>query len=317
VAVALAVTALLLAGCREAPPEEQLAAAVERTLDSSFTYAASVEGDRVTEGSAPDATSTAVRGIRVDGLRADGRWSVGVAVLGFEIIDVRLGGEDLRWIRFGAADVLRLLAGDPEADPGAALVLELEARGVDEETREVVSTLMRGTWLRVEGPLSGADLDRALGTDAGEGGSSLREILEGDLNTFVEEYVEVRDLEERRGDQHFDILVETRALGEQLARLDTGGATDDLEPDQLPEHLPGSVVVRDGIVQSVVVALSEGAETADDGSLRMRLELEEHGEVEAPEAPEDAETVDSERFLDALAALAEVFGTQAEAITGG
>lgn len=309
--------ATLAPGCRTASPEEQLTSAVERTLEDSFTYVAALEGERAAEGG-EGTTGTVLRGVRVDGLRADDRWSVSVGVLGFDIVDVRIGGPELRWVRFGAADVLRLLAGDPELDPSEVLVGELEGRGVDEETREVVASLMRGTWLRVEGPLSGEDLDRALGIDSEERSgpsSSIGDVLGGDLETFVEEYVEVRDVEERRGDQHFDVLIDTRGLGEQLAQL--GAGAGDIDPGELPEQLPGSAIVRAGLLHEVVVALTDQAETAESANVRMRLQLLEHGEAEAPPEPEDTRAVPSERFIEALSVLAEVFGGGLPALPGG
>lgn len=301
--VLLVVLATLLGACREADPETQLADAVDRTLDGAFTYEISLEADEGGDAGPGGQTGALLRGLLVSGSRDGDAWSLGVAVLGFEVIDVRVEDPDLRHFRLGLAEILGLFGG-PDADLSGQVAAELRDRGEDEEIVEVARAALDGDWITVEGPLSGEELARALG-DAGDGAAgdpaSVAQVLGQDVREFVDRYVIVLDRREDSDRTVYDVEVDTQALAQALADADPDDPDDLADID---DRYPGTVVVRDGVVHEV--ELRVGGE-AQSSQLRIRAVLDDHGDVPEVDQPEQGRTVSSDRFLEAVEALSALF----------
>jgi hypothetical protein len=305
------VVALLLGACSPADPETRLSQAVETTLVESFTYTAEIEGE-ATGGGAMTEVGAMLRGLGVDGIRSDEAWSLRVGVLGFDILELRSTGGEVRHLQLGLGRVLSMLGG-PETDPSARLVEELERRGVSPGAVEVVREGMRGEWLTIEGPIDPEELDAALGgRDVAETDRrALIDVLGGDIRGFIDDYVVVLDVEEEDGREVFRIEVETAAIARALDALD-GDDADRLQGEP-PEKVPGTVTVRDGRIEEIVL------EVGDEGGAASRvvIRLSDHGQVAIPEAPERATVVDAETFLEALHALADLFAETGSPLPGG
>jgi hypothetical protein len=302
--LAATLLAVLVGACSPQTPEEELAEAFERTLDSSFVYDASLEGEG--EAEEQGELGAILRGIGASGTRDGDAWSVEVSVLGFDVFELRSETPELRHLRLGIAEVLGMIGG-PGADPSAAIVEELEARGHDEDTLEIAREALQGGWVTVEGPLDAEDLDRAIGVDEQAADrpdtAAALEALGGDLRGFVDEYVVVDDVEDVGDRRVFDVHVEVRDAMSALSQL---GAEppEDADLEDLPERVPGAVTVEDGLVREVVLSFGEGGE--DGSRTRLRVEVTGHGDAPAIAAPDEAHRTDSERFLVALEALTEV-----------
>lgn len=311
--VVLLTLAAVLAGCQEPDPEAELAQAVDRTLDGSFAYEVALE----TAGDAgQDQAGALLQGLQASGSRDGDSWSLAVSMLGFEVVDVRVIGPELRHVRLGFGQVLGLLGG-PEADLGAEIARELSSRGEDEETVETARAALDGDWLTVEGPLSAEDLARALGDAAeSEDGdpAAIARVLGQDVREFVDRYVVIVDQREEDGRTVYEVEVDAGALARALEEADPD---DPGELSDIDDRYPGTIVVRDGVVHEAELrvggdAEDDGAAGDDgdgdaDGTLRLRATLEGHGEVPPIEPPEGARTVTSERFLEAVRALSELF----------
>lgn len=307
-ALILALLVAVVPACSPEDPEDQLAEAFGATLGSSFSYEVNLESDETGGGE----VASALRGLAATGVRGDGAWSTQVTVLGFDIFELHSEDPELRHLRLGLADVLSLVGG-PDADPSAALVQELEARDHEAETVEVVRAALQGDWITIEGPLDAADLDRAIGVDGPVGerpdAAAVLEALGGDLRSFVEDYVEVRDVDEAGDTQVFDVEVRVRDAVRALSRLGEEGPQE-VDLEDLPERLPGTVIVSDDVVREIIVGFGE----ADDepSQTRLHVELGQHGEAPAVTSPDGSLRVGSERFIAALQALSEVFGETEE-----
>lgn len=318
----LVALALLLAGCADPDPDEELADAVDRTLADSVAYSLTLEGDA---GAAVGAEAgSLLGGLLIEGVRGDGSWSVGMSVLGFDVFELRSAGEDRRHFRLGLGEVLALMGGG-EVDPGEPIAEDLRARGVDEDVVEIVAAGFRGGWLTVEGPIDAADLDRALGAEVSEDApdrGALAEVLGGDIRGFVERYVSVTEVRDVGNDRVFDVEVDAQELAREVGALapgDPDGSDDTDEPDDpaapgepddadlgaLPDRLPGTVSVRDGLVREIVLDVADPGE--DAAGLEVKLELSQHGAATGVETPDETTTVPADRFLEALRELSLLF----------
>lgn len=303
----LVALALLLAGCADPDPDEELADAVDRTLADSVAYGLTLEGDA--DAAVGAEAGSLLGGLLIEGVREEGSWSVGMSVLGFDVFELRSAGEDRRHFRLGLGEVLALMGGG-EVDPGEPIAEDLRARGVDEDVVEIVAAGFRGGWLTVEGPIDAADLDRALGAevsgDAPDRGA-LAEVLGGDIRGFVDRYVSVTEVRDVGNDRVFDVEVDAQELAREVGTLapsDPDGS-DDADLGDLPDRLPGTVSVRDGLVREIV--LDVGGPVEDAAGLEVKLELSQHGTATGLETPDETTTVPADRFLEALRELSLLF----------
>ncbi len=303
----LVALALLLAGCADPDPDEELADAVDRTLADSVAYSLTLEGDA--DAAVGAEAGSLLGGLLIEGVRDEGSWSVGMSVLGFDVFELRSAGEDRRHFRLGLGEVLALMGGG-EVDPGEPIAEDLRARGVDEDVVEIVAAGFRGGWLTVEGPIDASDLDRALGAEVSEDApdrGALAEVLGGDIRGFVDRYVSVTEVRDVGNDRVFDVEVDAQELAREVGTLapsDPDGS-DDADLGDLPDRLPGTVSVRDGLVREIV--LDVGGPGEDAAGLEVKLELSQHGTATGLETPDETTTVPADRFLEALRELSLLF----------
>ena len=104
---------------------------------------------------------------------------------------------------------------------------------------------------------------------------------------MVAEYLAVTDRTEQDGTATLRVDLRVRALLRALARLGSDVDLDAFEDSLtvLPEVVTGDVTTRDGVVESIVFDVAEGARQAGEdvpGSLEVRLELSDHGDPTVP-----------------------------------
>lgn len=311
--VVAAVVAYLIARGPD-DPRSQLVAALERTLGDSFAYTFTVDSEPAAfegTGEAGALLGGLLSGFEIAGRRGEGAADVRVSVLGFDLIDLRALGDRGLYARLGYSRLAALAGG--VADPSAAVAKQLEERGVPDDVLAVIRAAFRGRWVGVD---ERVDPDRLAAVLAGEPEATprrqdLRATLCRDVAGFVDCYLTVGEVTDEGAQRRYRVGLRLRRLLRRLAADQPADRAEDLDADlrQLPELLPGTVTVVDGVVSRVVLH-GDAAGTSQGGrsdGLRGVLELDDHGDVELPGPPAEAVTVDAEQFLQAVRVLSELF----------
>lgn len=300
-------------------PQERLEEAASRTADSSFAYEFTIEADEEAVRSfGPEGQQAAgfLQSFAVAGQRAGETMELRVGVLGFDVLEVRSLGEHEVYLRLGIQD-LAAVAGAQAGELSANVVPQLEQAGVPQEVVAAVEAALDGRWVGVEGEVDERALQEALGapatTDPSEQAEHAKEALGGDIEGFVEQYVEVVDVREQDGNDVFDVNVRLRELLRSLASADPSGQVEDLEADlaDLPEQVAGTVTVADDVIQRIAVDVAEAVREAGgqvQGSVELQLDLSDHGQLEEVVAPDDVTTITGDQLGEAIAALIQGMG---------
>jgi hypothetical protein len=249
------VVALVVAGCGQAP-EDELGDAARATADETITFDVSARADdRALDDLGADAADAAaflddagVTGAREPG----GRLRIALTIGGqAPLLDVLSDPDGTVLLRTGLGE----LFGVPETDPGSELDPLLEGIGVDAAGRDALAASFRGAWIELTdvsdlGELvDGATGEPGAAGETGDSGEAEPVTLERVLETVT--VIEARDAGDVR---RLDVEVSAAAL------LTLVGAT----LDDPPPPLPGTVVVRDGLVREVRVDLDgEGGDEVE------------------------------------------------------
>lgn len=325
--VLLVVLALVAAACGDGDPESRLAEAFEDTFEGEFAYAFTVEADRnaldaLGEGAGQAAAF--LSGFGATGVVQEDAASFSVEILGANLLEVRTIGDEAFYLQLGLNDLLAAFGGGA-FDPRDELVPALDALDLSEEVQTTVLDALDGRWVGVEGELDPQRFAELMGGEAATEdpeatAERVRELFGEDVPAFFERYVIVEEEVEEDDTTRYRVLLQVHELLRAAAELDPdtagAGALDDLEADlaDLPETVPGSVVVNDGLVTSIRFDIADAAREAGttvDGSVLLRLDLSDHGDVPDVEAPEAATVLTAEQFSEALASIAALTGVPA------
>jgi hypothetical protein len=317
------ILSLVLAACGGTPatPEERLAEAFEDSFADGFTFAVSLDADQSALGGlGADAGPAAsiLNGLGVGGsIDADGNLVLRVSVLGTDVLEARGIGEDASYLRLDIADLVALAGGDV-AGLQAQLGPVLQGFGVAPEVIDAIDAGLAGEWIGIEGQLDAAALQGLGGGDVPdeeEARQALRERFGEDLPTFFERFLVVGEETTGEGDvSTFSVSLKLRELIEAAARLNTdlgtgedaglGGLEDDLA--ELPELVPGTIQLTDGLVSSLRFDVASTVREAGgdlDGEFDVVVTFSEHGAVAPVEAPETAVTLEAEVLSESLELL--------------
>lgn len=313
--VAATAAALVLSACGGGgTPQSQLEEAAASTADTSFAYEFTVNADeQALQALGPDGAQASgfLQSFLISGVRSGEAMELRVGLLGFDVLEVRQLAEDEIYLRVGIQD-LAGLAGAQPGDLAAAVVPSLEQAGLSPEVIAAVGAALNGQWVGVQGEVDQEAIQDALGVaptvDPSEQQERAVEALGGDIQGFVEQYVEVVDVQEEDARRVFDVNIRLRELFRSLAAIDPSGQVEDLEADlaQLPEQVGGTVATADGLIELITIDVAEAIREAGgqvEGAVELRLELSEHGAVEEITAPDDVTTITGEQLSEALAAL--------------
>jgi hypothetical protein len=323
----IAALAMLAGACGSDPadPQARLTSAFEETFDGAFAYDFSIDADRAALDTLGEGAGDAASFLGTFGFSGvvDDDDAVSFALGlggGAQLIELRSFGDEAFYVNLGLNELLSL-AGAGAFDPRDELAPALDALGFDAEVKAAVLDALDGKWVGVEGALDverlrslfGADPDTV---DEDEIQAATDELFGEGLPGFFERFVTVEDAAETDdGAERFDVALQLRQLlraaGELNSRVGTTTAPDldDLEADlaDLPEQVPGTVVVVDDHVTEIRFDVAGTAET--DGSVLLTLVLSDFDEVEPLTRPEDATVLTEEQFTDAVERLVGLTGT--------
>lgn len=315
----LVLLALVAAACSESDPQQRLEDAFGRTFDDSFAYQLTVEADEeALRGLGADSAQAGavLQGLAVGGRRDGDALELRVGFGGFDLLQLRSLGDEELYLKMALDQLGAFLGGGRGFDPDTTVVPPLQQAGVSEEVIAAVRAAFNGQWVGIQGPIDSERLQEELGatptaTPTGQD-EAVREALCEDLEGFAECYLQVQEVTEEDGRTVFEVRLELRELARALAEAaPTGEQVEDLDADlaDLPEQVPATVIVQDGVVTRLTLDVAEamrsgGSET--QGSIEVRVDLSEHGEVEPIEAPDGAVSITGDQLADAMASLSEL-----------
>lgn len=317
----LLAVALLAAACASEDPQTRLENAFERTFDSSFAYELTIEADQEALQQLPGGgaqVGTMLQGLAVSGRRAGDAVELRLGFGGFNLFELRSLPDDQLFVRLALDQLGAFLGGQGGLDPDATIVPPLEQAGVPSEVIDAVRAAFDGRWVGIEGQLDPQQLQDALGgvtpsPAASADEEAVREALCEDLRGFAECYITVQEVTSQDGQDVFQVQLALREVVRAVSEAApaAGEQVEDLESDlaTLPDQVPATVTVRDGRVTQLAVDIAEamrsgGSDTA--GTIEIRLDLTEHGEVEDITVPEDAVTITGDQLAEAMVALSQV-----------
>lgn len=313
----LVLLALVAAACSEPDPQQRLEDAFGRTFDDSFAYQLTVEADdEALQGLGADSAQAGavLQGLAVGGRKDGEALELRVGFGGFDLLQFRSLGEEELYVKMALDQLGAFLGGGQGFDPDTTVVPPLQQAGVSQDVIAAVRAAFNGQWVGIQGPIDSERLQDQLGATPTETSTgqdeAVREALCEDLEGFAACYLAVQEASEEDGRTEFQVQLGLRQLVRALAEAaPTGDQVEDLGADlaDLPEQVPATVTVEDGVVTRLALDLAEalrsgGADAA--GSIELRLDLSEHGEVEAITPPEGAVTIAGDQLADAMAALA-------------
>lgn len=315
----LVLLALVATACSEPDPQARLEDAFGRTFDDSFAYQLTVEADEeALQGLGANSAQAAavLQSLAVAGRRAGDALELRVGFGGFDLLQVRSLQEEELYLKMALDQLGAFLGGGQGLDPDATVVPPLQQAGVSQEVIEAVRAAFNGQWVGIQGAIDSQQLQDQLGATPTETSTAqdeaVREALCEDLEGFAECYLAVQDVTEEDGRTMFEVRLELRELARALAEAaPTGDQVEDLDADlaDLPEQVPATVIVEDGVVTRLTLDVAEAMRsggTETQGSIDVRLELSEHGEVDAIEAPDGAVNITGGQLADAMASLTEL-----------
>lgn len=310
------VAVLVLPACGGDDPSDALQSAFERTFDGSFAYELGIEADQDALGALGEGAGQAasfLAGFGLDG-RVDGERSVlRVQALGLDAFELRvLSGEEL-YVRLGLRD-LAAFAGVPLGRD--QVVGALEGLNMPPAVIDAGVALVEDRWVGIKGAFPTERIRDLVGADQPEDDAAEQEINQAfgsDIPGFMDRFVTVSESREQDGQRRFEVALRLRDLLRTAGELNqrfapaTGGSLEDLEADlqNLPEEVPGSVDVRDGLVTNVRFDIT-GEDAA--GAVALDLRLSRHGDVEAVTAPDDATIVPADDLATGLERLLALTG---------
>jgi hypothetical protein len=257
---AILALALGVTGCGAEPdPREELTDAVRATADTSVTFelGARVDGDALADGGerADEAArfleEAALTGARDPDEALRVTVSIGAEAPLLEVVSDPSGALSLR-------TGLGSLLGVDDRDPSAQLDPLLTDLGVDAAGRRALAVSFAGGWVAVSDV---DDLGSLLDTDVddrdAEGADARADAGEGPTLERVLDAVTVLAARDAGDVRRLDVRVDGRVLAEAVGLV----AADAGDPGA---DLPGTVVLRDGLLQEVRVTLS-GDDVASTG----------------------------------------------------
>lgn len=322
-ALFLAVLALVAAACGTSSPDPgtRLTSAIDNTFDGAFTYTLKVDADRAALEGLGEGAGDAATFLQTFGFTGvvDGEDGVSFAVdLGGEspLLELRTFGEEAFYLNLGIGDLLAL-AGAGAFDPRDELAPALDALGFEDEVKAAVLDALDGKWVGVEGRLDLARLQELMGQepqgDESEASEAAEELFGDGVPEFFERYVTVVETTEEDDTERFEVALELRELLRAASELnervgDGSAGLEDIEADlqDLPETVPGTVVVADGVVTEIrfdVADTAREAGAAVEGSILVQLLFADFDDVDPLERPEGATVLTDEQFTDALEKL--------------
>lgn len=315
----LVLLALVAAACSQPDPQQRLEDAFGRTFDGSFAYQLTVEADdEALQGlGANSAQAGAVlQGLAVAGRKDGEALELRVGFGGFDLLQFRSLGEEELYLKMALDQLGAFLGGGQGFDPDTTVVPPLQQAGVSQDVIAAVRAAFNGQWVGIQGPIDSERLQGQLGATPTETSTgqdeAVREALCEDLEGFAECYLEVQDMTEEDGRTVFDVRLALRELARALAEAaPTGEQVEDLDADlaDLPEQVPATAVVQDGVVTRLTLDVAEAmrsAGTETQGTIDLHLDLSEHGDVEPIEAPDGAVSITGDQLADAMASLSEL-----------
>lgn len=314
----VAMIGMLAAACTSDGPvdaDDRLASAFRETLDAPFAFHLAARADEEALEGLGDVLGPITARLNlfeVAGTVDGDTTTVDVSVFGTApVLQIRRYGDSEQYLRVGLAEgPLATLVGPTvrERVDQLADLLELPATVVD-----ALDQLFEGQWIGVSGVFDAARLQQLLGggTSDQDGAQASPDQDVTPFPDFVDTYLEVSEAGTDDGTSTFEVQLRFRELVRSMSQLgeDLSSTDLDLLDDALvrvPERVEGTVVSRDGRVEQIVFDVAAAARAAGEdvpGSIRLELELTDHGEPQVPEPPEAAVVVPSDDLLEALARL--------------
>lgn len=322
----LTVLGLVSTACSSPDPQTRLENALARTFDGSFAYELTIAADQAALqglGQQGAQAGAFLQGFAIAGSRADEAFELRLGFGGFDLVELRSLSEEELYLKLALDQLGAFLGGGQGFDPDATIVPPLEQAGVSGAVIDAVRAAFNGQWVGIEGPIDSDALQDALGgatpseTPTGDD-QALREALCEDLEGFAECYLEVQEVTEEDGQDVFQVRLALRELVAALSEAaPTGEQVEDLRSDiaDVPEQVPAAVTVQDGVVTRLAVDVAEAVRSGGgdmQGSIELRLDLSDHGEVDEITAPDGATTISGDQLADAMAALANLMGMAGE-----
>lgn len=322
----LAVLTVISVSCSQPDPQTRLENAFADTFDGSFAYELTVRADQeALEGLGGQGAQagTFLQGLAVTGRRDGDAFELRLGFGGFDLLQLRSLNDEELYLKMALDQLGAFLGGGQGFDPDTTIVPPLQQAGVAEDVVEAVRAAFNGRWVGIQGQIDSDALQDAFGgatpsEPTNEDEEAVREALCEDLEGFAECYLVVQEVDEEDRREVFQVRLALRELVRALAEAaPTGDQVEDLGSDVagLPEQVPATVIVEDGVVTrlslDVAEAMRSGGSDAQ-GSIELRLDLSEHGDVEAIEAPDDAVTITGDELADAIAAMANLMSLAGE-----
>lgn len=314
----LVLLALVAAACSSPDPQDRLEDAFARTFDRSFAYELTVEADQEALqglGQRGAQAGALLQGLAVAGRRDGEAFELRLGFGGFDLLQLRSLSDEELYLKMALDQLAAFLGGGQGFDPDRTIVPPLEQAGVSEPVVAAVRAAFSGQWVGIEGQIDSQALQDALGGETApppgsEDEQAVREALCEDLEGFAECYLEVQETSEEDGRTRFEVRLALRELARALAEAaPTGDQVEDLGSDlaDLPEQVPATVTVEGGVVTRLALDVAEAMRSGGSdtqGSIEVRLDVSEHGEVDAITAPDGAVTITGDQLADAMAAMA-------------
>lgn len=266
-----------------------------------------------------------LQGLAVAGRRGEDAFELRVGFGGFDLLQLRSLGDEELYLKMALDQLGAFLGGAQGFDPDTTIVPPLEQAGVSQEVIAAVRAAFNGQWVGIEGEIDSDALQDALGGGAtpsaptSEDEEAIREALCRDIEGFAECYLDVQETSQEDGRTVFEVQLALRELVRALAQAaPTGGEqVEDLSSDlgDLPEQVPATVTTEDDVVTRLAVDLAEAMRSAGadtQGSIEVRLDLSDHGEVEEVAAPDGAVTISGDQLANAMAAMAQLMSVVGE-----
>jgi hypothetical protein len=309
--VAALVLAATVPGCGGEPdPHDELADAVRATSDASVTFAlgARVDGDALAgegEGTREVARfleDAALTGARDPDAALRVAVSIGAEAPLLEVVSDPSGGLSMR-------TGLGSLLGVDDRDPAAQLDPLLTDLGVDEAGRRALAVSFAGGWVAVSdvddlGSLLARDAE-AVARDATAPDAEVADAGEGPTLERLLEAVTVVGARDAGDVRRLDVRVDARALAQAVGPpADEAGEVSGPGADR-----PGTVVLRDGLLQEVRVALSgddvpsTSGEDGGAGGIELVLTVTPVAEGRAVLVPDPDASLRAEELFDLVERL--------------
>ena len=320
-----------------ADPTDAVGTALDSTFqnDYAFDFHIDVSDDAFPPGETQGSDAqfaTIIKTLKVAGRVAPGedygtgRTAVTVSAMGsqfIEVVTINDGEEPAASLRVDLSPLAAFIGSTPTPEQ---VLEQLQLQEAPAEVKELVTALVNGDWVTVTGNFEPGDFgdlgSEAPSIDPSEAASAAREALGGDIAGAIERFAVVTEREDAaEGTRVFDLELKVRELAEALVGAIEGIVDEEIPQEDIeegladaPETIGGFSVTTEGeVVTRLMLDVGEAARSAGEegveiapGDVQVVLDLSDHGEIEAIEAPDAAVTIST----DELAELFEQFEGQ-------